>query len=101
MHFGDDANGPDYPSVATDALAAVARMEGTVNDVLDFRKLDANLFTMALKPVDLGRLLHDVCQDCRAFLAPHVQLEYRVTSTASALMLDARRVHQILTNGLR
>jgi hypothetical protein len=52
-HPLEATNDSDDPSVATDALCAIQRMEDTVNDVLDFRKLDANLFTMSPAPVDL------------------------------------------------
>jgi signal transduction histidine kinase len=97
----------DDAALAADALAAIDRMEGTVNDVLDFRKLDANLFSMSPKPVDVSQLLQDACHNCRSFLAPHVALRYRVVTGGSVesptglVMLDARRVHQIVTNGLR
>ena len=60
--------------VAVDALSAIDRMECTVNDVLDFRKLDANLFAMTLKPTDLGRLVQRVCRHTRAFLLPTVRM---------------------------
>jgi signal transduction histidine kinase len=87
--------------VAADALSAIDRMECTVNDVLDFRKLDANLFTMSPKAVDLSTLLDRVCRHCRPFLLPSVGLQYRVVPPGAYLMLDPRRVHQIIINGLR
>ncbi len=72
-----------------------------MNDVLDFRKLDANLFQMTLKPVDLDRLIESACRHCRGFLLPTVGLQFRVVPAGAMLQLDARRIHQILTNGLR
>ena len=49
----DNVDDADHRALAADALAAIARMEGTVNDVLDFRKLDACLFEMTPSMVRL------------------------------------------------
>jgi len=76
-------------------------MECTVNDVLDFRKLDANLFQMSPRAVDVGALVDRVCRHCRPFLLPCVGLQYRVLPAGARVMLDPRRVYQILINGLR
>ncbi len=69
--------------------------------VLDFRKLDANMFTLSCKPVDVTRLIREACHHCRAFMLPTVGLRYRVWPTGVWAQLDSRRVHQIVTNGLR
>ena len=84
-----------------DVLAAIDRMEGTVNDVLDFRKLDANMFVMNRKPTPLCGLIDSVCRHCRSFLPRCVTFGYRVVPTDAVVMVDARRVFQIITNGLR
>ena len=89
------------PGVARDILSAIDRMEGTVNDVLDFRKLDANVFQMSRKLVMLSELIGDVCRHCRAFLARGVEFAYRVTPSTARVMVDSRRIFQIITNGLR
>ena len=73
----------------------------TVHQVLDFRKLDANLFTMAPGPLGVAELISGACRHCRAFLRPEVGLRFRVTPPDARAMLDARRVIQIITNGLR
>ncbi len=82
-------------------LAAMDRMEGTVNDVLDFRKLDASMFAMVRKPTSLATLIDNVCRHCRSFLAHGVEFGYRVTPQDAVVMLDPRRVFQIVMNGLR
>ena len=89
--------------MAADVISAIERMEGTVNDVLDFRKLDANMFVMNRKPTPLLGLIDRVCRHCRPFLRADVTFGYRVRVDPSeeVLMLDARRVFQIITNGLR
>ena len=87
--------------IAADVMAAIDRMEGTVNDVLDFRKLDANMFAMTTKPTALLPLLDSICRHCRSFLAPSVDFGYRVRPSPAVVMIDSRRVFQIITNGLR
>ena len=87
--------------IAADVLSAIERMEGTVNDVLDFRKLDANMFVMNRKPTQLLALIDSVCRHCRSFLPRVVEFGYRVTPPEAEVMIDSRRVFQIITNGLR
>jgi hypothetical protein len=74
-----------------------------VNDVLDFRKLDANAFKMSPKEVNLVALIDTVCWFCRSFLKPTAVLRYRVINRSGNpnIMLDPRRVCQIIANGLR
>ncbi len=45
-----------------DIDAALDRMEGTVNDVLDFRKLDANMMTMMPTETHLASLVSSICK---------------------------------------
>ena len=86
--------------MVTDVLQALDRMEATVNDVLDFRKLDANMFSMSRKPVVVRDLIDSVCRHCRPFLKPHVQFGYRVSPADAVAMIDHRRMFQIIINGL-
>jgi signal transduction histidine kinase len=90
-----------HRQVAVDALSAIDRMECTVNDVLDFRKLDANLFKMSPQRVDVGAVVDSICRHCRSFLLPNVDLQYRVLPRGAWASVDARRLHQIVVNGLR
>ena len=84
----------------TDVLEALGRMESTVNDVLDFKKLDADMFSMTRKPVVVRDMMEGVCRHGRAFLKPSVQLGYRVTPPDAMGMIDDRRMFQIIINGL-
>ena len=86
--------------MVTDVLQALDRMEATVNDVLDFRKLDANMFSMSRKPVVVRDLIDSVCRHCRPFLKAHVQFGYRVSPADAVAMIDHRRMFQIIINGL-
>ncbi len=101
------ANSPCSPDqlnqrreMVADVLAALDRMEATVNDVLDFRKLDANMFKMNLLPELLAPLVDRACRHCRSFLKSSVQFGYRVTPRDAVVMVDKRRLFQILVNGL-
>jgi signal transduction histidine kinase len=76
-------------------------MECTVNDVLDFRKLDANLFLMSVKPVHVAPLMEGICKHCRPLLLGSVGLQFRVQPPDARALLDPRRLHQILINGIR
>jgi hypothetical protein len=69
--------------------------------VLDFRKLDANLFLMSRKPVHVATLVAGICRHCRPLLLPTVGLQFRVQPPDARVQLDPRRLHQILINGLR
>ena len=91
----DAAHNAELTEVAFDALAAVDRMEGTVNDVLDFRKLDAGMFVLNRKPTALSPLIDSVCRHCRPFMRPDVHFGYSVTPADAELMLDPRRVFQV------
>ena len=68
--------------------------------MLDFRKLDANMFLMSYKPVELLSLVDSACRHCRSFLARDVVLLYRVSPCSARIMADSRRVFQIISNGL-
>ena len=65
-----------------DIMAALDRMEGIVNDVLDFRKLEANMFAMNRKPTELAPLIDRVCRHCRGFLAHDIEMKYRDSESA-------------------
>ena len=94
------AHSSQRQEMVTDVLAALDRMEATVNDVLDFRKLDAQMFVMAPKPVQLRMLVDSICRSSRPFLKNSVQLGYRVTPKDAVAMVDHRRMFQIIINGL-
>jgi hypothetical protein len=61
---------------------------------------DANMFVMQRKPTVLASLLESVCRHCRAFLNVHVLMGYRCNPNDASVMIDPRRIFQILTNGL-
>ena len=86
--------------MVADVLAALERMESTVNDVLDFRKLDENMFTFSRVPESVSDVVDSVCRHCRAYLSPEVQFGYRVSPPNARAMIDKRRMFQIIVNGL-
>ncbi len=85
-----------------DLQASAQRMESTVNDVLVLRQLDQHYLVPEVESFDLGRLVATTCQGCRAFFRDDVALAYRVVAPQGAVvMMDGRRLAQILVNVLR
>jgi signal transduction histidine kinase len=85
-----------------DLQASAQRMESTVNDVLVLRQLDQHYLVPEVESCDLGRLVATTCQGCRAFFRDDVALAYRVVAPQGAVvMMDGRRLAQILVNVLR
>ena len=59
------------------------------------------MFKMAYEPVRLADVVDSVCRHSRAFLKTDVQFGYRVVPADAVVMLDSRRMYQIVINGLR
>jgi signal transduction histidine kinase len=82
-------------------MSAVNRIEETINDVLDFRQLDTNMLRMQCEAHVLSTVVEDACRRGRDMLPPSVQLWCRISSPSSVVIVDARRITQIITHGLR
>ena len=78
--------------MAEDVVSALERMEGTINDVLDFRRLDDNTFVLHPKTTDMRDLVDRVCRHCRPFVAKGVELGYRVSTPGAVVSVDPRRL---------
>jgi signal transduction histidine kinase len=76
-------------------------MESTVNDVLDFRKLEERTMVLYPAPEPLAAFVDGVCRQCRSFIREDVEVAYRVVPAGATACFDGRRVFQILMNGLR
>ncbi len=72
-----------------------------MNDVLDFRKLDEHTLVLSPAPEDVTAFVDRVCRQCRSFIREDVALMYRVAPVGVVASFDARRLFQILMNGLR
>ena len=93
----------DVISVVRDAKSALAQMQSTVNEVLDFRAIESGLNSLKLdcKQVVLGDVIMPVLLRCRSFLHHGVELKVIMPSPSATVHVDPTRLAQIITNGLR
>lgn len=75
------------------------RLIGLLDALLDLAKLESGRVSLAVMPVDLGRLLDDVESEFEALLiANHLALSRIDTSNLPLIPLDAPRIAQVLRN---
>ncbi len=98
---GTAAEPAEYCELLEDLQSCVQRMESTVNDVLVFRQLDEHALRMELTLQPLAPFIARVCRQCRSFVSKTVALTYRVVPEGAVVAFDARRLFQMLMNGLR
>ncbi len=73
-----------------------------MNDVLDFRQLDSSSLTTSVVPTNLEVMIATACRQLRTFVRSSIPLRYRLlSSNVREVVLDPRRVMQIITNGIR
>jgi hypothetical protein len=79
------------------------RLQCTVNDVLDFRKLDTGMFRMVPEEIHLWSFLERAMGQCQFYLqTASVTLNYRFgLDMSDHVRVDGRRLMQLLTNGFR
>ena len=117
-------------SIIEDARSALVQMQTTLNDVLDYRSLEAGVGALKLnkQPISLAKVLifeliesvvmtvgYDdvkwsscglqcivpVLMRCRAFLPPGVELNLVCKDQDAVVAIDRVRLSQIITNGMR
>ena len=72
-----------------------------INDVLDLSKVESGKFVFSPEPVDLGRLVGDVCAVLAGMaMQKHLRLEVDIDPALDDLVLDPSRFKQVLYNYL-
>jgi signal transduction histidine kinase len=72
-----------------------------INDVLDLSKVEAGKLPFEPRPVEIAQLVHEVLQTLRGLVASKgLQMNARVDSNVSTVVVDPARVKQILYNYL-
>jgi PAS domain S-box-containing protein len=84
-----------------DVLAAARHLVQLINDLLDLSKVEAGRLDFASEPVDLGALVHEVCDAARPLTREHgIGVEIEVDPQARLVRGDAGRLRQVLWNYL-
>jgi signal transduction histidine kinase len=103
--FGDtDVVTPEeLEAVIADAGSALAQMQATVNEVLDYRAMDGGLTALKLHVefVRLSEVVMPVLLRCRAFLPNGVPLRVIMCDPEATVCIDQNRLSQVITNGMR
>ncbi len=98
----DEFGGPLSPGQAEyvrQIQLASHRLEGLVNDLLDFARLEAGTFQLKLEPAELGPKVREIAESLRPQVeAAHLALELELPDWPVRLPMDAQRIGQVLTN---
>ncbi len=87
---------------ATDMRVALERVEATLADMMDFRRLDAGALSLDVsRQFGLRALLEHGRRYFRGMVPTGVEFGYRVTPANAAVNFDGRRFLQIIANGVR
>ena len=97
----DALTASERTEIIADVKDAIFQMQSTVNDVLDFRKLNDGRFSYTPQAGDVHTALVATVRRGRTFVASGVDYCYSIPDVGCMVYMDRMRVMQILTNGVR
>jgi protein-histidine pros-kinase len=102
IHDGQVPPGsPQLREFVGDILASGRHLLQLINDVLDLAKVEAGKLELRPEEVDVAELVREVCATLRASAAEKkLRLEASVEPGLSGVVLDPRRLRQVLLNYL-
>jgi hypothetical protein len=75
------------------------RLEGLVDDLLDFARIEAGTFRLRLAPGDLREPAREIAESLRPQAEEaHLHVELALPESPLITRMDARRIQQVLTN---
>jgi signal transduction histidine kinase len=98
--IGGDLSG-DQQAFVTQIMKSADRLEMLVNDLLDFARLDAGTFKLALQTRDLQAKLIEVAESLRPQIEEaKLTLEIQTSSEPLLVPMDVQRIERVLINFL-
>lgn len=90
---------PEYRGYMGQIERATRRLEGMVNDLLDFARMDAGTFQLRPEQADLGAAVQEVVESLQPLAEEaHVRLGVELPDEPLALTMDAPRIQRVVTN---
>lgn len=90
---------PDYRGYVQQIERATRRLEGMVNDLLEFARMDAGTFQLRLERADLSGVSGEVVESLRPLAEEAgIRLVLEAQAEPVSLVLDAARIQRVLTN---
>ena len=94
-----DSLAPEHRRFVSQIRRGARRMDGLLDDLLDYACIEAGTFTLRLAPVALGDRVQEVLEGLRPQAEEaRLRLVARLDDAAPVLAIDAQRIGQVLTN---
>jgi PAS domain S-box-containing protein len=92
---------PDHKEYLGDILTSSRHLLQLINDVLDLAKVESGKMAFRPEPVDVARVIGEVCDGLRALAAQkRIQIEAAVDPRSTRIVADPAKLKQVLYNYL-